>query len=160
MEAWGVARALHILGVVLWIGGVAMVTTVLLPAARQFAAAEAFGVFEHLEHRFARQARWTTLLVGITGFYLVVTLDLWHRFADPRYWWMHGMVLVWSLFTGVLFVLEPFWLHRWLRERARRDPHGTLRVVAAVHWVLLTLSLVTVAGAVAGSHGVLLFGKG
>src|SRR5262249_17393224 len=30
-----VARALHVLGVVVWIGGVAMVTTVLLPAIRR-----------------------------------------------------------------------------------------------------------------------------
>jgi uncharacterized membrane protein len=29
------ARALHVLGVVLWIGGVAFVTTVLLPAVRR-----------------------------------------------------------------------------------------------------------------------------
>ena len=30
------ARVLHVLGVVLWIGGVAMVTTVLLPVIRKF----------------------------------------------------------------------------------------------------------------------------
>jgi uncharacterized membrane protein len=30
-----IARALHILGVVLWIGGVGFVTTVLLPAIRR-----------------------------------------------------------------------------------------------------------------------------
>ena len=34
---------------------------------------------------------------------------------------------------------------------------GTLRLVTTMHWFLLALSLVTVAGAVAGSHGVLLF---
>jgi uncharacterized membrane protein len=30
-----IARALHVLAVVIWIGGVAMVTTVVLPAVRQ-----------------------------------------------------------------------------------------------------------------------------
>ena len=32
MDELTVARALHVLGVVLWIGGVGFVTTVLLPA--------------------------------------------------------------------------------------------------------------------------------
>ncbi len=33
-----IARILHILGVVLWIGGVAFVTTVLLPTVKQLRA--------------------------------------------------------------------------------------------------------------------------
>lgn len=36
MDEFALARVLHVLGVVLWIGGVAMVTTVLLPSVRQF----------------------------------------------------------------------------------------------------------------------------
>ena len=155
-EAWGIARAVHVLAVVLWIGGVAMVTTVLLPALRKLPDGDAFAVFERLEHRFAAQSRWTTLVVGASGFYLVQSLALWPRFAEPRYWWMHAMVLVWALFTLMLFVLEPLFLHRWLAARARADARGTLRAIAWAHWLLLGLSLVTIAGAVAGSHGVLL----
>jgi uncharacterized membrane protein len=157
VEAWGYARALHVLAVVLWIGGVAMVTTVLLPALRSLPEADAYATFERLERRFAVQSRWTTLLVGVTGFYLVASLELWSRFAELRYWWMHAMVLVWAVFTLMLFVLEPLFLHRRLAERAQRDAAGTLRAVARLHWWLLALSLATIAGAVAGSHGVMLF---
>ena len=157
MESWGLARALHVVGVVLWIGGVAMVTTVLLPAVARAGTAGAAELFERLEHGFARQSRWTTALVGATGFYLVHALGVWERFGDPRYWWMGAMVLVWTLFTLMLFVLEPLFLHRWFAARATRDPQGTLRIVARMHWVLLALSLATIAGAVAGAHGVLLF---
>jgi hypothetical protein len=39
-------------------------------------------------------------------------------------------------------------------KRADRDPAGTLALVRALHRVLLTLSLITVAGATLGSHGV------
>ena len=157
MEGWALARALHVVAVVLWIGGVAMVTTVLLPAVLASRERDGFETFERLEHRFARQSRWTTLLVGATGFYLVFALDLWQRFADARYWWMSAMVLVWAIFTVMLFVLEPLFLHRRVTARARRDAAGTLRRVRAAHWVLLALSVVTIAGAVAGSHGALLF---
>jgi uncharacterized membrane protein len=78
-----VARALHVFGVVLWIGGVAFVTTVLLPAVRQTRdPAERVAVFERMERRFAVQARITTLLVGATGIHLLVRLD-W-GFRPPR----------------------------------------------------------------------------
>ena len=153
MEAWGLARDLHVVGVVLWIGGLAMITTVLLPAVQRFPERDAMVLFERIEHRFASQARWTTLLVGLSGLYLVHTADLWARFVDAHYWWMHAMVLVWALFTVMLLVLEPLVLHRWFAERARSDLRGTLRIVKTMHWILLALSLATVVGAAAGSHG-------
>lgn len=149
-----VARALHVLGVVLWIGGVGFVTTVLLPAIRREKRPEdRLAFFEAIEDRFAWQARGTTLLVGLSGLHLVVAWDLWDRFADPGYWWMHAMVLVWLVFSFMLFVAEPLFLHHWFRERARHRPEATFRLVERLHWLLLAISLVTVLGAVAGSHG-------
>ena len=148
------ARALHVIAVVLWIGGVATVTSVVLPAARRMPVpGERIAFFEAVERRFAVIARFATLLTAATGFYLVYRPDLWDRFADVHFWWMHAMVALWALFTLVLFVLEPFVLHRWFDERARRDPDGTLRLVERLHWLLLTVSLATVFGAVAGAHG-------
>jgi len=151
-----IARALHVLAIVVWIGGVAMVTTVLVPAVRRHVKnGEQVEFFERLESRFAAQARWTTLLAGATGFWLVWQFNLWARFAETRYWWMHAMVAVWLLFTLMLFVLEPLFLHRRLLERSRRDPSGTLLLIHRFHWLLLVISLITVFGAVAGSHGYL-----
>jgi uncharacterized membrane protein len=146
-----------VLGVVLWIGGLSMVTLSLLPAVARAASGEdPLRIFELVERRFARQSRWTTALVGATGFYLVVALELWHRFAELRYWWMTAMVLVWTIFTIMLFVLEPLVLHRWFERRASLDPAGTLRLVSRLHWILLAISMATIAGAVAGSHGTFL----
>lgn len=153
-----IARVLHVLGVVLWIGGVGFVTTVLLPATRRLKTPqERIEFFETVERGFAWQARITTLLAGLTGLYLLYRMDLWQRFLHIEYWWMHAMVLTWALFTLMLFVLEPLFLHRRFIENARRDPHATFALVTRMHWILLVLSLITVAGAVAGSHGYLLF---
>ena len=152
------ARVLHVLAVVLWIGGVGMVTTVLLPAiANRRAESDTLALFERVEHGFGRQARWTTALAGLSGVYLTAVLDLWHRFAEPRYWWMSAMVAIWVLFTLLLFVLEPLVLHRWFMARVQLDPRGTLRLVLNLHRVLLASSLLTIAGAVAGSHGMFFF---
>jgi uncharacterized membrane protein len=148
------ARALHVLAVVLWIGGVGFVTTVVLPAIRRIRAAqERLPFFDAFERRFATQARITTVLAGLTGLYMVVRLDLWYRFREASFWWMHAMVLLWLLFTLMLFVAEPLFLHSWIMARARAAPEATFRLVEWLHRVLLALSLATVFGAVAGSHG-------
>ena len=154
MSDYLLARALHVVGVVLWIGGVAFVTLVVLPAVhRDVEAGRRVEFFERFESGFARQARWTTAITGLSGLFLTHRLDAWDRFLQPSYWWMHAMVVVWALFTVMLFVLEPFWLHNWFRSRARRDSEGTFRLVERLHRLLLLLSLLTVAGAAAGSHG-------
>jgi len=152
-----VARIVHVIGVVLWIGGVAMVTTMLLPETRRLKLPEErVQFFEQVEAGFARQARWTVLITGLSGFYLAYLLDAWGRFQQISYWWMHAMVLIWAIFTLMLFVLEPLWLHRWFERSAQRDPESTFTLIHRLHWLLLSISLLTIAGAVAGSHGWLL----
>ena len=149
-----VARALHVVGVVLWIGGVGFVTTVLLPAIRRAKSRqERVSFFERIEGRFAWQARATTLLVGASGFYIIIAWDLWSRFQSIAYWWMHAMVLVWIVFTVMLFIAEPLFLHRWFLRSAKEKPESVFRLIERLHWVLLAISLMTVLGAVAGSHG-------
>ncbi|MDD5241473.1 MAG: hypothetical protein PHG47_07115 [Sulfuricella sp.] len=151
------ARALHVIGVVLWIGGVAMVTTILLPAVRRLKTAEdQIVLFERLEHGFAWQARFTTLLTGLSGFYMVTVLHAWPRYGMPQYWWLHAMTAIWAIFTIMLFVLEPLVLHKWFQQKAAQNPEKTFRIIQRMHWILLTLSLVTLFGAVSGAHGWLL----
>ena len=158
MELLAPLRTLHVLGVVLWIGGVALVTTALLPAVRTLPEREnPFEWFEKIENRFARQARVVTLITGLTGFCMVHEMGAWGRYLRPEFWWLHAMTFVWVLFTLILFVLEPLVLHRKLRERARTDAASVLSLMQRAHWALLTLSLLTVAGVVSGSHGWLWF---
>ena len=131
-----------------------MVTTVLLPAVRRFKDDDdPVAFFEEVEGRFAWQARLTTLLTGLSGFWMIHLSDGWGRFTQPAFWYYGAMTFVWLVFTLMLFVLEPLVLHRWFLKRGKEDPKGTLRLIHRLHWFLLTLSLVTVAGAVAGSHG-------
>lgn len=150
------ARIVHVLSVVLWIGGVAFVTTVLIPALRRLPSeAERIALFERLEGRFARQARVTTLLAGGSGLYLIHAMGAWSRYLDPAFWWVHLMTFVWLAFTLVLFVLEPLFLHRWFVAAARRDSERAFRLLERLHWVLLALSIGAIVGAVAGTRGLL-----
>jgi uncharacterized membrane protein len=152
------ARAIHVIAVVFWIGGVAMVTTVLLPAVRRFKSSDERVVFfESVEKRFAAQSRVSTLAAGSSGFYMIYRLDLWSQFASVAFWWMHAMTALWLIFTLMLFVLEPLFLHRWFRDRAQMAPDATFRLIQGLHWFLLSLSIITIFGAITGSHGLQLF---
>ena len=154
MGGFILARVIHVLAVVFWIGGVAMVTTVIIPAVRRIKSKEdQIATFEEIEGRFATQAKIATLLTGISGFYMLYVLDAWDRYFDFKYWWIHAMTLVWVLFSLVLYVLEPLVLHKLFKKYSEQNPEKTFSVIHKAHWALLTLSLITTAGVVAGSHG-------
>jgi uncharacterized membrane protein len=158
MDDVTIARALHVLFVVLWIGGVAFVTTVLLPSVRRLETPrERMELFDQIERRFANQARISTVIVGLTGLYMLYRFDMWNRFRHAAYWWLHAMVAVWLIFTAMLFVIEPFIMHRRLVARSELRPETTYKRIEWLHRILLFVSLVTVLGAVLGSHGLLLF---
>jgi uncharacterized membrane protein len=144
-------------GIVIWIGGVAMVTTVVLPAVRRGdLGADRLRAFEALERRFAWQARLAVIVAGLSGLYMTARLDAWDRFNAAQlaqFWWMHAMVCLWLIFALILFVAEPLVLHRRLPLWAAKAPETTFAWLHRAHWVLFILGLVTILGAVAGSQG-------
>ena len=157
IDGAGLARVIHVLAVVIWIGGVAAVTTIILPlAASAREEGEGRRLFESVERRFSWIARSMLVLVGASGLYMLWTLDLWQRLSDPAFWWMAAMVAVWAVFAVLLFLAEPL-LKRRMAHNLTQDPRRTFRRMQVLHWLLLAASLVTIAGAVAGAHGYRLF---
>lgn len=154
MEDFTAARALHVLAVLMWIGGVAFVTTVVMPSIRRnHAPDERLAAFHRIEGRFAPQARLWVLLAGASGFWMVHRAGMWERFADLRFWWMHAMLGVWAIFALMLFLMEPLFLHR--RFAASPRPAADFTRMERMHRLLLALAIVTLLGAVAGSHGLI-----
>ncbi len=154
LTGYAIARALHIFAIVLWIGGVAFVTTVLIPALKQIHDVDdKLALFEKLEGRFATQAKITTVFTFLTGVYLIDLMQIWDRFSQIEFWWMHLMVFVWLIFTLVLFVFEPLFLHEWFRKQALKNSEKAFKGLHIMHIVLLTVSLVTIVGAMLGAHG-------
>jgi len=152
------ARVFHLIGIVLWIGGVAFVTLVLIPSLKKITISkERMAIFEKLEGTFSFQAKFSTLLTGLSGFYMIEYMDAWNRYLDIEFWWMHLMTLVWLLFTLVLFVFEPLFLHKWFHLHAKVNCDKTFKYLHIMHIVLLSLSLFAIIGAAAGSHGLILF---
>lgn len=153
MDDVAIARALHVLAVVHWIGGVALVTLVVLPAVRAAAPSRRMELFETIERRFSAQARVSVPLAGLSGAWMADRLGLWGRFLDPAAWWLGAMVLVWLVFMAILFVIEPFIIRDSFRRRVLADSDSAFRLVQRAHWVLLGAAVIAAAGGVIGVHG-------
>jgi hypothetical protein len=63
------------------------------------------------------------------------------------------MVLLWLIFTIILFVGEPLVARRQKRQPIPTAPGGRLAQLQWLHWALLVLGGITVLAAVAGSQG-------
>lgn len=152
MDDMTIVRAIHVVAVLFWIGGVGFVTTVLMPTLTASERPEdRLRRFQQIEGRFAWQARLWVLLAGGSGLWMIWRADMWSRFADSRYWWMHLMAALWVVFALMLFVIEPLHLHRRLAvtNRPEKDFSSMLRM----HQLLLAFGILTILGAVGGSHG-------
>ena len=143
MATFNILLAIHVLSVVWWIGGVAMVTATLLPIFNRLPADERIQRIKQLEGRFANQARVAVLLAGITGFwmYTLVPGEIAHS------WWVGLMLVVWVLFAVLLFIAEP------LRLPAKLGVIHNPRKFLMMHALLLTLALAAIACGVIGARG-------
>ena len=149
------ASAIHVVAVVIWIGGVSFVTTILMPAIRRgHPPQDRLKAFLRFEGPFAWQARLSVAAAGLSGLYLLWRGDLWMRFGSARFWWMHAMVCLWLVFAAMLFLIEPLVLHRRLEDAANTEQAGpAFTRMERLHRVLLALALITVVGAAGGAHG-------
>lgn len=149
---------IHLLAVILWIGGLAFVTTIALPQAiRNPDPLQKVLSFQRLEHRFAPLARWYNLAVGISGAVMLVQLG-WHRLlftaqAIP----LTFMVVIWVFWFVMLFGLEPFIIKRMLEKMSKGGEKLEIETVFArmnrLHWVMLVVSLAASAAGAISAHG-------
>jgi len=91
------------------------------------------------------------LLTGGSGIYMMARGQMWPRLLLVRFWWMDAMIGLWLVFTIMLFVVEPFVSHE--RLARVKSPHVAFTRLELLHRLALAVAMVTVAGAVGGSHG-------
>lgn len=148
------AIAIHVLSIVWWIGGLAMVTTILLPAFQRGFHPAPEDALDYIERHFAPQARIAVILAGASGLYMLGRLHAWSWFSTASFWWLDAMAAYWLLFVLILFVIEP--LGRRASAGKRTGPSGShkFRRMQRVHIVLLLLGLLVIGCGVIGSRGV------
>jgi uncharacterized membrane protein len=153
MSDLGIAIAVHLVSVVWWLGGIAFVTAVMLPAVARGLGSDPHEAFRRIEQRFAPQARVAVILAGLSGGYLLWRLGAWTWLGHAAFWWLDAMIGYWLLFLLLLFVIEPLGLMRRAMHYGNVDSDRFLYRMIRVHALLLVIGLVIVGGAAAGSHG-------
>lgn len=145
---------IHVIGVIIWIGGVAFVTTVIFPMMyRTEGSLEKALLFQRVEHRFAGMVRWLIVIVGATGFWILYDRYGFAILSQTRGVGIVIMIAAWALYTTIL-LSERKIFGRIFADPEKIDMDRALRSINAMHWALLTLSFSAVAAGVWFAHGV------
>lgn len=159
---YSIMHIIHLLGVVLWIGGLAFITINVFSALQKTRdPLEKVLQFQRIEHRFAPQAKVYNLVVGVSGFAMMFGMG-WHTLLfTPAGIPLAFMLFVWVFWAVMLFGLEPIVIKRMLDRMAKSseemDIDGIFKKMNQLHWVLLLISLAAVVAGAVLVHGPRLF---
>ena len=145
--------AIHVVAVVIWIGGVAFVTMVIFPMIlRMEGSLEKMLFFQGTEHRFAKIAKISVGVVGATGGWLLSLTGEWRILFTFAGIGPTLMLIIWIMYVLVL-LFEARLFKLIFRGEAQQDTSKVFARLAAFHWVVLGLSLLAVATGVWAGHG-------
>ncbi len=141
------ALIIHVLSVVIWIGGVAFVTMIVFPMIqRTESSLEQVMMFQGVEHRFAKIAKVMVILAGLSGFYLFNEKGL--SFGV----WV--MIIVWAFYASLLFGLEKIIFKKLFSDPSGKqaDTSKVFSILQAFHWVVLGLSFFAIGAGIWAGH--------
>jgi uncharacterized membrane protein len=145
--------AVHVLWVVIWIGGVAFVTMTIFPMImRMEGSLEKVLFFQGVEHRFAKIAKLSVLIVGITGAWLLYLTGKWSLLFKIAGIGPTLMLIVWAFYVLVL-LFEAKLFKIIFKGEAQQDTTKIFFRLSVFHWVVLGLSLLAVGVGVLAAHG-------
>ncbi len=148
---------IHLLTVILWIGGLAFITILILPmVVRMPDALQKVLLFQRIEHRFAPMARYYVAIVGVSGFVMFFIMNLHLTFFTSPSLSLLFMMAVWLFWVIMLFGLEPVIIKKMLDRMAKSGEAMEIENVFLrmnrLHWVLLLLSLAASAAGAMFAH--------
>ncbi len=139
---------IHVICVIIWIGGVSFVTTVIFPMMYQTEGSlEKSLMFQRVEHRFAGMVRWLIGIVGITGFWLLISKYGFQILAQRRGLGIVIMIVAWALYTTIL-LSERKIFGKVFADPEKINMDHALRIINVMHWFLLTISFTAVAAGI------------
>lgn len=148
-----ILTAVHVLGVVVWIGGVAFVTMIVFPMiTRMENSLEKVIFFQGMEHRFAKIAKISVAVVGLTGGWLLYLTGEWRILFSMVGMGPTLMILVWTFYVLVL-LFEGKLFKMIFGSRAQQDTDKVFSLLSRFHWVVLGLSLLAIGIGVWAGHG-------
>lgn len=153
-----IMHIIHLLTVILWIGGLAFVTMIVLPMAIKTPdALQKVLLFQRVEHRFARIARFYNLATGVTGFAMIFMTGWYQTLFTRGGIPLTVMTLVWVFWFVMLFGLEPIIIRRMLDNMAKGGAKLEIDAIFIrlnrLHYFMVAISLVASAAGALLAHG-------
>ena len=153
---------IHVLAVILWIGGLAFVTILIFPSLYKMQEAlQKVLFFQRIEHRFAPLARIYSATVGITGIVMLIHTGWYTLLFTREGIFLAIMFLIWVFWMIMLFGLEPLVIKKMLESMAKSGEKMEIDTVFkrmnVMHWVLLFASMVAAACGIMFAHGPTIF---
>lgn len=158
---FSIMHIIHVLTVILWIGGLAFVTTMIFPVIYKTPdALQKVLFFQRIEHKFAKIARTYNLITGISGFAMVIIMGWFPVMLTKEGLGLTIMAVIWVIWFVMLWGLEPLIIKKMLDNMAKKgaqmDIDGIFKRLNKMHWVLLTASLVASAAGAVFAHNLTL----
>ena len=145
--------AVHVVTILLWIGGVAFVTIIIFPLIQRMGSSfDAVMLFQGVEHRFARHARMYVAVAGITGFLLLFLMGLQRLLFTKEGIGITLMLIAWAFYLLVL-LFEKRIFSKVFGKPEKFETKQVFRALGAFHWFVLGLSLLAVFAGVWQGHG-------
>jgi len=144
--------ALHVITIVLWIGGVAFVTMIIFPLLLKMEdGLEKVMMFQRVENTFARHARYYAWTTAITGSILLYVTGQHTQLFTRSTVGVSIMIVVWTVYILVLtFEKKIFGI---VFKDKNLDASRIFLRLSVFHWIVLGLSLTAVFAGVWTGHG-------
>ena len=129
-----IAVTLHIMSIVVWIGGVTFVTLVTFPMVlRMDKSLEMVMMFQGTEHRFVKIAKAMVVLAGLSGFYLLYEKGLSTAVII--------MIVIWAVYASLIFGLEKILFAKLFgNPEDQKDMKQVFKILQIFHWIVLGVS--------------------
>jgi len=153
MDIFAYLLGIHVVTVVIWIGGVAFVTTIIIPTitGMEDSLAKAL-MFQRIESRFAKQAWYYIVVTGLSGAGLLYVTGKFRLLFTVDGIGITAMVIVWFLYLIVLTFEKKIFAFLFGGSR-ELDPKKIFFILGTFHWVVLVISLLAVFLGVISGHG-------
>ncbi|MEO5355921.1 MAG: hypothetical protein H7844_01320 [Nitrospirae bacterium YQR-1] len=136
--------SVHVVSILIWIGGVVFVTTVVFPMiVRMEDSMEKVFFFQGVEQRFAKIAKVFVLIAGLTGGVLIYLKDVLHTLFHKDGFYLTLMLILWTIFLTVL-TFEKKLFNIIFKGEAQHDTKKIFMRLTMFHWIIMCVSLVIV----------------
>jgi uncharacterized membrane protein len=142
-----IALIVHLISVVIWIGGVAFVTMITFPMIlRMEKSLEQVMMFQGIEHRFSKIAKVLVILTGLSGLYLIYEKGL-----STGVWIMIGL---WAVYASLLFGLEKLIFSKLFSQKPgeQHDTKKVFNILQTFHWFVLLMSCIAIGAGIWTAH--------